>query len=177
MQGRRFVVAVGVLCAIVGAVAGAQELRTVAVFDSDEVVLAFYQESSLYRDYNRRLEQFRAERQRLESRLEDYQQRRQDALDAGNATTARRLREDIEELQDELLTLDESWRAESSERIDELAGDDFYERLIDVVGYLAENGGYTLVIDWSREQLGVIWYSEDIDITQDIIEELIARNR
>jgi Skp family chaperone for outer membrane proteins len=155
----------------------AQEVRTVAVFRSDDVILAFYEESESLREYRRAEERYEDRVQEIEARIRDYQARRQAALDRGDSRTARSLREDIADLEDELLVLYENWAQDSAEIVNELAGDEFLTRLFNVVAYLAENGGYTLVMDKSALGDALFWLSQSVDITEEVIAELLRRDR
>ncbi|TFH03955.1 MAG: OmpH family outer membrane protein [Spirochaetales bacterium] len=166
----------GILLSAAAAI-GAQELRTVAVFDANKVVLNFYQDSSLYRDYRRAEEQYRADLLVIDDQITRYQERRTTALNRNDARTAQTMRENIRGLEEDRLTVQERWGVQSEEFVNQLAGDDFWSRMYDVVGYLAEDMGYTLVLDSTVPGLGVFWVSSAIDITDEIIEELLVRYR
>jgi len=157
--------------------ASAEQLTTVAVFDMDQVLLSFYSDSDLLRDYRRAEEQYRSDKLVAENDIRDLQSQRASALSRNDARTAARLREDILAQQEYLLALEQRWLQTHDEVMAELQEDTFYKSLYDVTGYVAENNGYTLVLDVSRLYLGVFWYSTAIDITEDIIQELLRRFR
>ena len=168
-----------VLClALVGVSGWAQQLTTVAVFDLEQVMLSFYQDSAAVRAYRQAEQEYRNDLQRAEQTLSEYQSRRADALDRNDATTARRLREDIQALQEDIIALTERWYAQQQELQQELGGDEFYDRLYDTVGFVAQDNGYTVVLEsTSLGSTALFWYSPDVDITNDIIQELLARFR
>jgi Skp family chaperone for outer membrane proteins len=157
--------------------AWSQQLTTVAVFDLDQVLLNFYQDSSAVREYQEAEQEFRADLRRAEQLLNDYQARRSRALDRDDSRTAQRLREDIRALEEEILALREGWFAQQEELQDELGGDEFNQRLYDTIGFVAEDNGYTAVLEASQLGTALFWYSPEIDITEEIIQELLARFR
>ena len=165
---------------LVGAatVASAQQLTTVAVFNLEQVMLSFYQDSAAVREYREAERQYRAELQQAEQTLAEYQNRRADAIDRNQSTTARRLREDIQALEEDIVALTERWYAQRQELQSRLGGDDFYARLYDTVGFVAQDNGYTAVLEsTSLGSTALFWYSPDVDITEDVIQELLARFR
>jgi len=164
-----------VLLLLVAALLPANEFKTVAVFDSSRVVLAFYQDSSLYREYRVAEEQYRARLADLDQTISDTQVRRSQALDSGDSRTARRLREELDDLADERNLLQETFDATTADFLDRFSGDEFMDQLFTVVQFLAESGGYTLVVDSAASEVGLFWHSPAIDITEDVIAEMIDR--
>lgn len=156
---------------------GAEQLTTVAVFDLQQVLLNFYQDSSAVREYREAEQEYREDLLRAEDTLNDYQRRRSDAIDSGNTRTAQRLREDIQALQEDIVGLQERWFARQQQLQNELAGEEFYNRLYDTAEFVAQDNGYTVVVDADALGLALFWYSPEIDITDDIIQELLARFR
>jgi Skp family chaperone for outer membrane proteins len=155
-----------------------QQLTTVAIFDLETVLLSFYQDSAAVREYQEAEREFRAELQRAEQTLTEYQTRRAEAIDRNQTTTARRLREDIVALEEDIVALTERWYARQQELQTQLGGDEFYERLYDTVGFVAQDNGYTAVLESTAlGSTALFWYSPDIDITEQIIRELLARFR
>jgi Skp family chaperone for outer membrane proteins len=163
------------LCA--GPLALAEQITTVAVFDMDKVLLSFYSDSDILRDYRIAADQYRDDLLIAEDDLRDLQARRATAISRNDSRLASRLREDIEDQREYIIALEERWYQTEDEMLAELQDDPFYENLYYVVGYVAEENGYTLVIDVSSSAVGVFWYSQAIDVTEDIIEELLVQFR
>jgi Skp family chaperone for outer membrane proteins len=155
--------------------AAQEQFVTFAVFNLDDVITAYFEDSSTVRQYQDAEEEYRAEMQRLEEQLLDYQQRRAEALEEGEARTARRLREDIEALEEDIATRQESWYARRAELRGALSDNQFYRRLYSTVQLVAENGGYTGVLEETAMGTALFWYSSAIDITQDVIDQMLAR--
>mgnify|MGYP006305642625 CR=1 FL=1 len=167
----------GLLLVLIAAAAGAQTLTTVAVFDMQDVLVTFYQDSAAVREFQQAQQEYQNDLRRAEQTLNDYQQRRASALDRNDSRTAQRLREDIEALQEDIIALQEQWLAQQQQLEDELAGDEFFNRLWETVGFVAEDNGYTAVLDISAMGTALFWYSPEIDITEDVITEMLARFR
>ena len=175
---RLFAVAVGFALLLgAGVTAVAEQLTTVAVFDMDQVLLSFYSDSDVLRDYRRAEEQYRADLLRAENDLRDLQARRATAVSRNDSRLASRLREDIEAQQEYVLALNERWYQTEDELLLELQDDQFFETVYQVAGYIAEENGYTLIMDVSRIGMGIFWFSPSIDVTDDIIQELLVRFR
>ena len=155
----------------------AEQLTTVAVFDMDEVLLSFYSDSDVLREYRRAEEEFRADLLVAENDLRELQARRATAVRRNNSTLAQRLREDIQAQQEYIAALRERWYLTEDELLAELEDDAFFETVYDIAGFVGEDNGYTLIMDSSRTGLGIFWFSDAIDITQDIIQELLVRFR
>ncbi len=171
------VIAIGLLVVTAGASAFAQQLTTMAVFDLERVLLSFYQDSAAVRQYRQAEEQFRSELRRMEQMLDDFQRRRATAVNRNDTRTAGRLREDIEALQQDIITLKEQWFAEQRQLQNQLAGEEFYQRLYDTVGFVARDNGYTAVLETSALSTALFWFDQEIDITDRVIRELPARIR
>ncbi len=166
-----------VFLVLLGGTSAAEQLTTVAVFDMDEVVLSFYSDSDIIRDYRRAEEEYRADRLVAENDLRELQARRATAVSRNNASLAQRLREDIQAQQEYIDALDERWYLTQDDLLAELEDDAFFTTVYDVAGFVGEDNGYTLILDRSLSSLGIFWYSDAVDITQDIIRELLARFR
>ncbi len=154
-----------------------EQLTTVAVFAMDKVLLSFYSDSDILRDYFRADEQHRADVLLAENDLRDLQARRATAVSRNDSRLAGRLREDITAQQEYILALNERWYQTEDGLLAELQDDQFYKTVYEVAGYVAEENGYTLIMDVSATGMGIFWYSPAIDVTDDIIQELLVRFR
>jgi Skp family chaperone for outer membrane proteins len=155
----------------------AEQLTTVAVFDLQQVLLSFYQDSAAVRDYRQAEREYREDLLRAEDTLADYQRRRANAIDRNDTRTAGRLREDIQALQEDIIALQERWYSRERELQSELAGEEFYSSLYETAQFVAQDNGYTMVVDADSFGLALFWYSPEIDITDEITQELLARFR
>ncbi len=179
MHKKRILATVAGLTLLLGAAttARAEQLTTVAVFDMDQVLLSFYSDSDIVRDYIRAEEQYRADMLLAENDLRDLQARRATAVSRNDSRLAGRLREDITAQQEYINALKERWYQTEDGLLAELQENQFYKTVYEVAGYVAEENGYTLIMDVSGIGMGIFWYSPAIDVTDDIIQELLVRFR
>ncbi len=148
---------------------------TVAVYNANDVQLSFFEESATVRQFAEAQREHESRMRRLEQQLLDLQSRRSDALDSGNSRTAQRLREEIDALEEDIITRQEAWFANESEFLSQLGDDNFYRRLYDAVELVAQDGGYTAVFEENASTPGLFWFSSEIDITDEVIEEMLRR--
>lgn len=175
---RKALIVLAALCMLAAAVpAVSEQLTTVAVFNMDQVLLGFYSDSDILRDYRRAEEQYRSDLLLAENDLRDLQSQRASAISRNDSRLASRLREQVAAQQEYITALNERWYQTEDELLAELQDDEFYETLYRVAGYVAERDGYTLIMDVSRTGLGVFWYSQSIDVTDDMIQELLVQFR
>jgi outer membrane protein len=177
MDGRVKRVVITVFLALCATSAWSQQLTTVAIFDLDQVTLSFYQDSAAVREYRQAEEEFRTDLLRAEQTLNEYQTRRANALDRDDTRTAQRLREDIEALQEDIVAIRERWYAQQQEMLETLGEEEFYNNLYETVEYVAEDNGYTVVLESTQLGSSLFWYSQEVDITEEVIQELLARFR
>jgi Skp family chaperone for outer membrane proteins len=156
----------------------AEQLTTVAVFNLQNVMIDYYQDSGAVREFRAAEQQYRDQIARFDDTLQDYQARRADALDRNDSRTAQRLREDIAALEDDIRALQERWLQQQEQLQSELAGDAFYVTLYETVGFVAEDNGFTLVLEETQLGGALFWFSPDVvDITDEIVTELQRRAR
>ncbi|MCK4516568.1 MAG: OmpH family outer membrane protein [Spirochaetaceae bacterium] len=179
MYKKRILATVAGLTLLLGAAttSHAEQLTTVAVFRMDDVLLNFYSDSDIVRDYIRAEEQYRADMLLAENDLRDLQARRATAVSRNDSRLAGRLREDITAQQEYIDALRERWYQTEDGLLAELQENQFYKTVYEVAGYVAEENGYTLIMDVSGIGMGIFWYSPAIDVTEDIIQELGVRFR
>lgn len=175
-QKRIGVAVAAILLAVVGP-AVAEQLTTIAAFDMDQVLLSFYSDSAAIREYRTAEESYLLAFTAAQADLQELRARRATALDRNNNAQARNLANDILAQEEYLLDLQERWYSQQGELLAELQGEEFFNRLYEVVQYVAEDNGYTMVVDISHAGSDVFWYSPAIDVTEDVVQELLARFR
>ena len=129
---RTHLIAASVLVVLVAATLFAQSNRvqfiTVAIYNANDVLVEFFEESETVREFSEAQEEHDNRMQALEQQLLDLQNRRADALDRNNSRTAQRLREEIDALEDEIITRREAWFAREQEFLSQLGDDEFFPR-------------------------------------------------
>lgn len=172
---KRLIVGAFLIFAMSWASVAQEQFVTIAVFNIDRVITAYFQDSSTVRQYREAEQDYRAEMQRLDDQLLGYQRRRAEALEDGDTRTSRRLAEDIEALEEDITTRRDAWFARQERLRRELSDDEFYDRLYRTVELVAENGGFTGVLEETSMGTALFWISPAIDITQDIVDEMLSR--
>ena len=177
MNSKRLLL-IAAIAVIAAGVASGEQLTTVAVFNIQSVMIDYYADSAAYREFQAAEQQYRDELARFDDTLQNYQTRRANALDRNDSRTAQRLREDISALEDDIRALQERWLAERPILLSALAGDEFFVTLYDVVQFVAEDNGFTVVLEETALGTGLFWFSPDVvDITEEIVAELLRRAR
>jgi outer membrane protein len=155
----------------------AEQITTVAVFDMDRIFQGFFTDSDVLRDYHLAQNEFRDDLANAEADLQQLRAQRANALNRNDTRLASRLRDDIADQQQYIVALEARWQLTEDELLARLQDDVFYTNLYDVVEYVAEENGYTLVLDIASTGLDIFWYSLSIDVTEEIIQELLRQYR
>lgn len=168
----RHIIAVLLLFTLAGASVNAEQLTTVAVVNLEQVLNEFFTQSQAVRAWRADVESFDQQRREIEAEITSLEDERLDASNRGNETAALRLEEQIDERRNFLNEFVRIRRAQLERRREELLlGDDAFFRELDAAfAFVAQNQGYTVVID--SEQRGLLWFSDQVDITQRVINRL-----
>lgn len=169
---RTLIVLSAALCIGTAAVVGAQQLTTVGVVDIDRVYSAFFGESQQVRELERLRQQYQAEIDAQRADLEDLRNRRVDARQSGNSSLESRLTNEIVELERDITDLARRRRNQLQARQAELVSDAFVRNLQDAIEFVAESEGYTVVLRVQSD--GLHWWSEEVDISDLVLERLIT---
>lgn len=150
----------------------AEQLTTVAVVDMEQVLNQFFSESQAVRAWRSDVEAFDEQRREIETEITDLEDQRLAAVERGNDTTALRLEGQIDERRSFLTEFVRIRRAQlERQREALLAGDDqFFRELDAALAFVAQNEGYTLIVD--SEQRGLLWFSDQVDVTQMVVSRL-----
>ena len=152
--------------------ATAEQLTTVAVVNMEEVLNQFFTQSQAVRAWRSDVEAFDEQRRSIEAEITDLEDARLSAANRGDETTAIRLEGQIDERRSFLTEFVRIRRAQLERQREQLlAGDDQFFRELDAAfAFVAQNQGYTIVID--SEQRGLLWFSDQVDVTQRVIARL-----
>ncbi len=166
-------------CALVAALlalpapATAQELITrMGVVDLDRIVRAFYLESEAFRAYQARRAEVIAEREEVEDEIHilelDLIRARQD----GSRSLALRLEQQVFDMKDHLSQYVRVMNDRLQRMYQDLTTSDlFIGELADALRYVAEELGYTVILDTDD----VLHWDTDVDLTDEVIAELARR--
>lgn len=172
-----------VLAAILVLLAGftpviAEEIVTVGVFSSQEVLRTFYQDSDAYRAWIRERDAHEQTLDRELARLDAIQADRADAYERDQSRRVESLTAEYQAQVQYINDLLARWSVREEELTEELTNDVFWTRLWQSVEFVATNKGFTSVFDIDATETPTpFWYSPDVDVTEQVTAELISRYR
>jgi outer membrane protein len=173
---KRVVLLLLVIAAACSSVA-AQQLTRFAVVDLPKVYSAFFRDSRAVREFEERSGRVQAEIDRMTREIQDLKSRQADAVLRGDQNDSMRLENDIYRKSE---FLKEYYRVKTAELEDQkkklAQSNTFLEQVNDEIRYIAESEGYSMVINL-KENRGILWYSPTVDITDKLIQNLIAKAR
>ncbi|MFI3256903.1 MAG: OmpH family outer membrane protein [Spirochaetales bacterium] len=148
-----------------------QQLTLFGVVDTALVYTTYFRDTTGVRNYEAKKAEFQKEIDTLTAELRALQIEKVDYERAGNSTMATRLEGQI--TQKAAFIKEYTWakNIELENLRKNLADSDtFYENLHTVIGQIAEEGGYSMILDLQND--AVLWYSPTVDITRDVITRL-----
>jgi outer membrane protein len=162
------------LCA--AAYAPAQQLTRFAVVDLARVHSVFFLESGPARQLEQDSAAVQAEINRMSAEIQALQSARIAAVTAGEQMQALQLEEQIRARTEFLREFHAVRTAElESRRRTLIQSDDFLGQIYSEIRFVAERDGFTMVLDINTP--GILWFSPIIDITNALIQSLLARRQ
>lgn len=166
----------GLIAALVAVVAAvgplpAEQITTVGIVDIDRVYNSFYRDSQQVRDLERLRREYQEEINRELEDLESLRERRIRAMEQNNDRRVADLDEQIAQMERYLEDLTRRRRQQLQERQDSLLSDEFFQQMQEAIQFVAESGGYTVVLRSDTE--GLQWWSAEVDISDDVVQRLI----
>jgi outer membrane protein len=155
----------------------AQQLTRFAVVDLPKVYTAFFRDSRAVREFEERSARVQSDIDRMTKEIQDLRSRHADAVLRGDQTESMRLENDIYRKSDFLREYYQTKTTELEDQKKKLAqSNTFLEQVNDEIRYIAESEGYSMVINL-KENRGILWYSPTVDITDKLIQNLLAKGR
>lgn len=151
---------------------GAEQLTTVGVVDMEQILNEFFTQSEAVREWRQNVEEFDEQRRQIEEEISDLEEERLDELSAGNESEALSIEERIDERRDFLSEFTRIRRNRLQREREALldGSDSFFDQVNTAMSFVAQSEGYTLVMD--AESQGMLWFSDEVDITDDVISRL-----
>jgi outer membrane protein len=163
------------LLSLPGFLLPAQQLTRFAVVDLGRVYMAFFRDSRAVREWEEASAQVQREVDRRTQEIRDLQSRKVNAELQGNETEVRRLEDLIYNRSKALQDYYQVRTRELEEQKQRLSqSDSFLEQVYDEIRFIAESEGYSTVLNL-KENTGILWYSPTVDITDKLIQNLIAK--
>jgi Skp family chaperone for outer membrane proteins len=166
------------LCVTLAGTAAAQtqQVTKVGVVDFTKVLLTAYKDTKGYRDYDQARADYNKE---ISSRTKDItglMSQKLDADKAGNKTLSLTLEKTISDRQKDLDTYKRVKGAILLQQLSGLMTGPVLQEIYDVVKFVAEGGGYSLILRVDTDARDLFLYRiPEIDITDDVVQEILKR--
>ena len=154
-----------------------QQITRFAVIDLTKVYMAFFRDSNALREIDRRSKEVQSEINRLTKELQEIKTKHADAVVKGNKLEALRLEHEIYNKSEFIKEYYEKMTKELDNERNKLAqSGSFKDQLNREIRYVAESKGYTMVLNL-RDNPSIVWYSPSVDITDEVIQNLLDKTR
>ena len=155
----------------------AQQLTRFAVVDLSRVYISFFRESRAVREFEERSARVQSDIDRMTAEIQSLRANQISAEFQGNRQLAQRLESEINQRTEHLREYHQLRTAELELQRSRLTqSDTFLEEVYDEIRFIAEREGYSMVLNL-RENTGILWFSPTVDITDRLIQNLLARAR
>jgi Skp family chaperone for outer membrane proteins len=153
-----------------------QQVTKVGVIDFTKVLLTAYKDTKGYRDYDQSWTDYTKEVSARTKEINDLQSQKLDADKAGNKTLSLTLEKSISDKQTYLDTLKRVKGTVLQQQLAGLLTGPVLQEIYDVVRFVAENGGYSLILRIDTQYRDIFLYRiPEIDITDDVVAEIVKR--
>jgi outer membrane protein len=156
---------------------GAQQLTRFAVVDLSKVYVSFFRESRAVREFEERSARVQAEINQMTREIQDLKSSQINAEFRGDRNDALRLENEAYRKSEFLKEYYKLKTAELEDQKSKLTQSGaFLEQVYDEIRYIAESEGYSMVLN-NKENTGILWFSPTVDITDKLIQNLLAKSR
>ena len=174
---KKIFIAIGLFCVGLSVSLSAQQLTRFAVVDLPRVYVSFFRESRAVRDFEERSARVQSDIDRMTAEIQTLKNNQITAEFQGNRQLALRLESEINQKTEYLKEYYQLKTAELEMQKSRLAqSSSFLEEVYDEIRYIAESEGYSMVLNL-KENTGILWYSPTVDITDRLIQNLMAKAR
>ena len=156
------------------AVAGmfAQQITKFGVVDTSKVYSAYFRNSAPVRNYEKKKAEFQEEIDKRTQELKTLQQQKLEYEKNGNDSQALKVEAEITKKTDYLTEYTNAKNVELESMLKSLeSSDEFYKKLYNTLGQIAESGGYSMILSL-QDANAILWYSNSVDITDQVIQKL-----
>jgi outer membrane protein len=152
----------------------AQQLTRFAVVDLPKVYTSFFRDSRAVREWEERSARIQAEVDRMKAEIQSLQSSQIDAAAGGDEARSLRLENEIYRKSEYLREYFRIKTAELNDQKTKLAqSGTFLDQIYSEIRFIAESEGYSMVLN--KENTGILWYSPTVDITEKLINNLLAK--
>jgi outer membrane protein len=154
----------------------AEQLTTVGVVDISTVYNSFFQDSLAVRELEELKDSIQQELDGHVAILRRLQEQKLEAESEGRENDALRLDEEIYEKTQFIQDFQRIKQRELYDRQQRLLNSDsFLSQLQNAIAFVAEANGFTIVVTANDDKL--LWWSQEVDITELVLERLRATSR
>ena len=150
----------------------AQQITKFGVVDTAKVYEAYFRNSAPVRNYEKKKAEFQEEIDKRTQELKALQQKKLEYEKNGNDSQALRTEAEITKKTDYLTEYTNAKNVELESMLKSLeTSDEFYKKLYNTLGQIAESGGYSMILSL-QQSTSILWYSNSVDITDQVIQKL-----
>jgi len=155
------------------AVYAQMDISKIGVIDTARVYTTYFRDSTAVRNYENMKLEFQAEVDKTTAEIKELDLKKTQFIKNGDELSALRLETEITKKTDYLIEYTRSKNAELDAMKNRLAdSDDFYKSLYNIIERIAEAGGYSIIMSLQQAN-AILWYSQSVDITDQVINSLI----
>ncbi len=164
------------LTAIVVFGVSANQITKVGIIDRTRILQTFYKESQTTREIEAFKEEIQAEIIRLNDEIKMLEERKLNAENRGDDSEVLNLDNVIFDKKDYLKEYIRIKSDQLNDKKTNLSQDaSFANELLDVITFISESQGCSVVFDQTAP--GLLYWNDQVDITDMVLQEIQARNR
>ena len=169
---KKLFVSIAILFCVSVSSAFAQQITKFGVVDTSKVYNAYFRNSAPVRNFEKKKAEFQAEINKKTDELRALQQKKLEYENDGKAAQALKVESEILKKKEYLTEYTNAKNVELDTLQRSLqTSDDFYKKLYNTLSRIAESGGYSMILSL-QESNAILWYSNSVDITSQVISEL-----
>ena len=150
----------------------AQQITKFGVVDTSKVYSAYFRNSAPVRNYEKKKAEYQEEIDKRTQELKTLQQKKLEYEKNGNDSQALKVEAEITKKTDYLTEYTNAKNVELESMLKSLeTSDEFYKKLYNTLGQIAESGGYSMILSLQASN-SILWYSNSVDITDQVIQKL-----
>ncbi len=155
------------------AVYAQMDISKIGVIDTARVYTTYFRDSTAVRNYENMKLEFQAEVDKMTAEIKQLELKKTQYTKMGEELSALKTETEITKKTDYLIEFTRSKNAELDVMKNKLAdSDDFYKTLYNIIERIAEAGGYSIIMSLQQAN-AILWYSQSVDITDQVINSLI----
>ncbi|MCF0243083.1 MAG: OmpH family outer membrane protein [Treponema sp.] len=150
----------------------AQQITKFGVVDTNKVYNAYFKNTTAVRNYEKKRADFQQEINKVTEQIRELQQKKLDYQNENNQAMVMKTETEITKKKDYLNEYTNAKNVELDSMLKSLkSSDEFYKKLYNALSKIAESGGYSMILSL-QESNAILWYSNTVDITDEVISKL-----